>query len=128
MPDNDGNLGISADEARRLIRATSGPELQSLIDRAAEIRARYFGKTVGLCAIANAKSGSCSEDCAFCAQSSRAEGTGVPIYALLPTRQPRLTPGECLATIAVYRLMLPRVGIVVMGIIIFLAAAMRPRR
>jgi biotin synthase len=86
-PDNDGNAGISADEGRRLILAKSGPELQSLLDRAAEVRTRFFGKAVGLCAIANAKSGACSEDCAFCAQSSRAVGNGVPIHALLPARE-----------------------------------------
>jgi biotin synthase len=87
MLENGGEAGISADEARRLIRATSGPELQSLLDRAAEVRARFFGKEVGLCAIANAKSGACSEDCAFCAQSSRAAGSGVPIHALLPAHE-----------------------------------------
>lgn len=87
MPKNHDKAGISAHEGRRLIRATSGPELQSLLDRAAEVRARTFGKTVGLCAIANAKSGSCSEDCAFCAQSSWAAGNGVPIHALLPARE-----------------------------------------
>jgi len=34
------------------------------------------------CAIINAKSGRCSEDCAFCAQSRRHE-TGAPVYPLL---------------------------------------------
>jgi biotin synthase len=87
MSENEAKTGISVDEARRLIRATSGPELQSLLDRAAELRARVFGKAVGWCVIANAKSGLRSEDCAFCAQSSRAAGNGVPIHALLPARE-----------------------------------------
>jgi biotin synthase len=48
-----------------------------------EIRAARRGDTVSLCAIANARSGSCGEDCAFCAQSARWE-TGAPVYDLLP--------------------------------------------
>ena len=37
---------------------------------AAEIREHFKGKTVNLCGIVNAKSGLCSEDCKFCAQSA----------------------------------------------------------
>ncbi|MBI5844040.1 MAG: biotin synthase BioB [Deltaproteobacteria bacterium] len=36
------------------------------------IRERHFGKSVHLCTIVNAKSGNCSEDCAFCSQSAMA--------------------------------------------------------
>lgn len=83
----DSRPGISADEALRLLRATSGPALDSLLDRASEARAAAFGEQVGLCAIVNAKSGICGEDCAFCAQSSRAAKRGVPVYDLLPARR-----------------------------------------
>ena len=41
---------------------------------------------MSLCVIINAKSGLCSEDCAFCSQSVRAR-TGVPAYPLLPQEQ-----------------------------------------
>lgn len=78
--------GIPGDEAARLMRATSGRDLDSLLDRAAEARAAASGQEIGLCAIVNAKSGLCSEDCTFCAQSSRATRQGVPIHGLLPAR------------------------------------------
>lgn len=40
-----------------------------LIAAAAEIREHFKGRKVNLCGIVNAKSGLCSEDCKFCAQS-----------------------------------------------------------
>jgi biotin synthase len=41
-----------------------------LIAAAAEIREYFKGRKVNLCGIVNAKSGLCSEDCKFCAQSA----------------------------------------------------------
>jgi biotin synthase len=41
-----------------------------LIAAAAEIREHFKGRKVNLCGIVNAKSGLCSEDCKFCAQSA----------------------------------------------------------
>ncbi len=69
------------------IRATSGRDFESLLERAADARAAAFGNEVGLCAIVNAKSGICGEDCSFCAQSSQASRTGVPVHGLLPARR-----------------------------------------
>jgi biotin synthase len=46
-----------------------------------KIRERYLGKRVFTCAIINAKSGLCSQDCAFCAQSAHHD-TGVETYPL----------------------------------------------
>lgn len=46
------------------------------------IREAGFGKEVHLCTICNAKSGRCSEDCAFCSQASIA-CTDAPIYPLI---------------------------------------------
>ena len=44
-------------------------EAIALLAGADKIRERFKGKKVNLCSIINAKSGSCSENCAFCAQS-----------------------------------------------------------
>jgi len=50
---------------------------------AGEVRQRFRGDEVALCAIANARSGACPEDCAFCAQSA-SHSTGVKNHALRP--------------------------------------------
>jgi biotin synthase len=47
------------------------------------LRESHFGRRVNLCVIINAKSGLCSEDCAFCSQSVKAQSE-VPTYPLLP--------------------------------------------
>ncbi|MGD0282983.1 MAG: biotin synthase BioB [Dissulfurispiraceae bacterium] len=49
---------------------------------AACIRQHFRGDVIDLCAIVNAKSGSCPEDCSYCAQSSKA-ASGVSVYRLL---------------------------------------------
>ncbi len=53
-----------------------------LLAAASEIREHYKGKAVGLCAILNAKSGRCAEDCVFCAQSAH-HHTDAPVYPLV---------------------------------------------
>jgi len=45
--------------------------LPDLFYVAARVRFAFFGRSVRFCAILNAKSGRCSEDCKFCAQSLR---------------------------------------------------------
>ncbi|HEB74774.1 MAG TPA: biotin synthase BioB [Nitrospirae bacterium] len=69
---------ISEEEARHLVDAP----LHSLFEAATSIRERFRGDTVDLCAIVNAKSGNCSEDCAYCAQSTR-HRTGIDVYPWL---------------------------------------------
>ncbi len=49
--------------------AGTGPGFEALLAGAQAVRRRHFGADLHLCAIVNAKSGNCSEDCAFCAQS-----------------------------------------------------------
>jgi biotin synthase len=77
---------ITAEEARRLIRAT-GPALEALLDRAAAVRAAVHGSEVSLCGITNAKSGLCPEDCGFCSQSARHKDAEAPVYGLLSPRE-----------------------------------------
>ncbi|MGA8573946.1 MAG: biotin synthase BioB [Desulfobaccales bacterium] len=56
------------------------------LGESAQIRERYFGRRVSFCVILNAKSGACSEDCAFCSQSGRVKG-GTPHYPLLARKK-----------------------------------------
>ena len=53
-----------------------------LIIYANKLRMNYKNNSVFTCSIINAKSGLCSQDCAFCAQSGRHK-TGVEVYPLL---------------------------------------------
>jgi biotin synthase len=59
------------------------PEMWPLMAEAQRLRERYFGRQVSFCVITNAKSGLCSEDCAFCSQAAGASGE-VPRYPLPP--------------------------------------------
>jgi biotin synthase len=59
---------LSFEEACRLA-ALSEAHPMDLMVCAHKIRTQYKGSRVFTCAISNAKSGLCSEDCAFCAQS-----------------------------------------------------------
>jgi biotin synthase len=59
------------------------PGLWPVLGEASRLRERHFGTRVSFCVIINAKSGLCSEDCAFCSQSARA-ASPTPHYPLLP--------------------------------------------
>ena len=61
------NLG--ADDALRLFEEGAARPFH-LMAAASEIREHFKGNEVILCSVINAKSGKCSENCAFCAQSS----------------------------------------------------------
>jgi biotin synthase len=76
--------GIGADEALELFIEGSGVPYRVLA-AASEIREHFKGKEIILCGITNAKSGRCSEDCKFCAQSSH-YATDVPSYPLKPAK------------------------------------------
>jgi len=56
--------------------------VMDLFSAANRIRNHFRGNHVDLCAIVNAKSGKCPEDCSYCAQSSRSTAA-IPSYALL---------------------------------------------
>ncbi len=74
---------ISGDEARLLIRHTSGPGFAELLARANAVREAVHGARVGLCGITNAKSGRCPEDCGFCSQSAHFPEADAPVYPLI---------------------------------------------
>ncbi len=57
--------------------------LNSLLETANRIRMECFGNQLSLCSIVNGKSGKCSEDCKFCAQSIHYD-TGVDTYEKMP--------------------------------------------
>ena len=57
-------------------------EYADLFSASSAIRRRFRGDEVDLCAIVNAKSGACSEDCSYCAQSAGAR-TGIATYPLM---------------------------------------------
>jgi biotin synthase len=61
----------------------SWPDFWPILHETSILRESHFGRRVSLCVIINAKSGLCSEDCAFCSQSVQAQ-SGVPAYPLLP--------------------------------------------
>ena len=76
---------ITEEEARTLIR-TKDEDTMLLLACADKIRQKFSGRSVDLCAIINARSGACQEDCKFCAQSARYH-TGVKAYQFLPEEE-----------------------------------------
>ena len=60
--------------------------LEKLQAGAALIQKKFFGNHIDLCTIINGKSGRCSEDCKYCAQSARHK-TGIDEYNFLPTEE-----------------------------------------
>lgn len=76
----DGGV-ITRDEANYLINV-SDQDTMVLLSMADKIRQKYTGDEVDCCAIINARSGKCSENCKFCAQSAHWK-TGVKEYGLL---------------------------------------------
>lgn len=73
--------GVSRAEAEDLIEVPDAL-LADLLAAAGWIRSETLGRDVRLCAIVNARSGRCGEDCAFCAQSARYR-TGAPAYPMI---------------------------------------------
>ena len=56
--------------------------LWRLLDVTEAVRRRFKGDGIRLCSIVNAKSGSCSENCSFCSQSSRSKAD-IAIYPMI---------------------------------------------
>ena len=70
---------VSRETALLLARHPDQAKLWSAADR---LRRRFMGDLFHLCSIINARSGGCSEDCRFCAQSARHQTTA-PVYAMI---------------------------------------------
>lgn len=77
--------GLRVDEALRLFEEGSRRPFR-VMAAASEIREHFKGDAISLCGIVNAKSGKCSEDCKFCAQSSHYP-TAVSPYPLKTAEQ-----------------------------------------
>jgi biotin synthase len=77
--------GVSGGEALDLYRWCQD-NLYSVLSKASEIREHFKGKRVSLCAIINAKSGRCAENCRFCAQSAH-HSTDAPVYPLVSSSE-----------------------------------------
>jgi biotin synthase len=75
-----GGRSITEKEASFL--ASDEIPIHSLFEAASCLREHYRGKKVDLCSIVNAKSGGCSEDCSYCAQSARYSAE-IDVYPLI---------------------------------------------
>lgn len=72
---------LTLDEGLRILRCPDD-DLLDLLSAAFRIRRRFFGLTVQLYFLINAKSGLCPEDCSYCSQS-RVSTAPIPKYNIL---------------------------------------------
>lgn len=63
---------LTRQEALKILN-TPDEELDNLIARAEKLRRKYKGNHVSIHILTNARSGNCSQDCAYCAQSCRSK-------------------------------------------------------
>lgn len=76
---------LRAEEALQVLRAAD-EALLALLDAAYRVRRHWFGRRVHLNFLINAKSGLCSEDCAYCSQS-RVSTAQIARYPLVADEQ-----------------------------------------
>ncbi len=77
---------ITFEEALALGDLTDHDDIGDLVERAWAVRTERFEDSTDLCSLVNAKSGGCSEDCGFCAQSRYAEAD-TPMHAMMDPDQ-----------------------------------------
>lgn len=76
---------LTESEGCRILQA-NGSAFGWVLAGAQQLRETFRGDRIGLCMIVNAKSGRCSEDCRFCAQSAHYR-TGAPVFPLKSAEQ-----------------------------------------
>jgi len=79
------NGQMSPEEGRWMIRLDDD-YLTWLMAGADRIRKTFRGNDIEVCAISNVRSGNCSENCSFCAQSGHHK-TKAPVYDYIPEEQ-----------------------------------------
>ncbi|MCA9049738.1 MAG: biotin synthase BioB [Planctomycetaceae bacterium] len=72
---------ISRSDALRIVQAGDS-ELLAILDAAFRVRQKYFGTSVQLYYLKNAKSGLCPEDCRYCSQAKTSDAP-IEKYAML---------------------------------------------
>lgn len=77
--------GLAAKDAL-ILASLPDEEIFSILAVTEAIRREHKGNEVNLCAIVNAKSGLCKEDCSFCSQSIK-YSTGINEYAMRPPEE-----------------------------------------
>lgn len=77
---------MASPEQAEQILASSDLELLDIISAAFRLRHQYFGKTVQLYFLVNAKSGLCPEDCGYCSQSKLSKAP-IDKYRMLSAEQ-----------------------------------------
>ena len=76
---------LSREEAIEILN-TPDENLDELIARAEKLRRKYKGNHVSIHILTNARSGNCSQDCAYCAQSCRSKAVSYT-HLTLPTNR-----------------------------------------
>ncbi|MBI5206057.1 MAG: biotin synthase BioB [Nitrospirae bacterium] len=76
------NGGLLTNEEAFQVAGVQRKNLFNLFSFANKIREKFRTDSVDLCAIVNAKSGACPEDCSYCAQSSKSKA-GIEVYPLI---------------------------------------------
>lgn len=73
-------------DERQALGLANHPDKEALYEAAHQITRHFMGDKFDTCSIINAKSGNCSEDCKWCAQSVH-HRTRVRLYPLLPASE-----------------------------------------
>lgn len=77
--------GRLINKEQALLLATT-PDKEALYEAAHQLTRHFMGNAFDTCSIINAKSGNCSEDCKWCAQSAYNK-TNITLYPLLPAAE-----------------------------------------